>query len=352
MSLIHDALKSMDAPQNTKPAMAQASKAAGRARPAWLDAMLAFAVVLGAGILGWFVWQTQMKPKADPLPMAAAPAPAPVPAPAAAGVTPAVTETAAPATAPAMPAPAGTAEAAPATAPATATAALPADAVAPTAGTLAPAPAALPAPAVAVGAAGVAVTPSPSVAPAAAPAPAVAMESARPKPVVVVSQRSDAPAAAAPTATRPGPARQARSASRLSAAAASAPAPAPVVDDAPVELRFARFVAAMKESRTADAERELAALKERLPAGSLGLLRAQAWFDLRAGRDAAAADGYRAILERMPGDEEAAINLASIQSRQHKPEEARATLDAATRLQPDSAALRAALAQFTPAARQ
>jgi predicted Zn-dependent protease len=124
------------------------------------------------------------------------------------------------------------------------------------------------------------------------------------------------------------------------------------VDDAPVELRFARFVAAMKESRTADAERELAALKERLPAGSLGLVRAQAWFDLRAGRDAAAAEGYRTILERLPGDEEAAINLASIQSRQQKTEEARATLDAASRLQPDSAALRAALAQFTPAARQ
>ena len=146
--------------------------------------------------------------------------------------------------------------------------------------------------------------------------------------------------------------RQARGVTRSTTAAAPAVAPGPAVDDAPVELRFARFVAAMKESRTADAERELAALKERLPAGSLGLVRAQAWFDLRAGRDAAAADGYRTILERLPGDEEAAINLASIQSRQQKTEEARATLDAASRLQPDSAALRAALAQFTPAARQ
>jgi predicted Zn-dependent protease len=124
------------------------------------------------------------------------------------------------------------------------------------------------------------------------------------------------------------------------------------VDEAPIELRFARFVAAMKESRTADAEQELALLKARLPAGSLGLMRAQAWFDLRAGRDASAVDLYRAILDRMPGDEEAAINLASIQSRQNKTEDARATLDAAARLQPDSAALRAALAQFTPSARQ
>jgi len=128
--------------------------------------------------------------------------------------------------------------------------------------------------------------------------------------------------------------------------------PAPVVDDTPVELRFARFVAAMKNNQTADAERELAALKSRLPAGSLGLLRAQAWFDLRGGNDAAAAEQYRAILDRMPGDEEAAINLASIHSRRGKPEEARATLDGALRLSPDSAALRSALGQFTPNARQ
>lgn len=347
MSLIHDALKSMDAPQNSQPAMAKAPKAAVRGRPAWLDAMLAFAIVLGAGILGWFVWQTQMKPKADPLPMAAAPTPAPAPAPVV--VTPAVTETAAPGTASAMPLPAATAVAA--AVPAPATAAVPADVTATAGG--APAPVAVSTPAVAVVAAGTP-SPSPSMAPVAAPAPvaAVAMEPASPKSVVVASQRSDAATAAAPTAIRPGQTRQARSMSRSNAAAASAPASAPVVDDTPVELRFARFVAAMKESRGADAERELAALKERLPAGSLGLLRAQAWFDLRAGRDAAAADGYRAILDRMPGDEEASINLASIQSRQQKPEEARATLDASLRMQPDSAALRAALAQFTPAARQ
>lgn len=146
----------------------------------------------------------------------------------------------------------------------------------------------------------------------------------------------------------PRPARTARAAAQP----VVAPLPAPVVDETPVELRFARFVAAMKNNQTVDAERELAALKARLPAGSLGLLRAQAWFDLRAGNDAAAAEQYRAILDRMPGDEEAAINLASIHSRRARPEEARATLDAALRLSPDSAALRSALGQFTPNARQ
>lgn len=317
MSLIHDALKSMDAPQDSKPAMARASRAAVRGRSAWLDALLAFAVVLGAGILGWFVWQTQMKPKALPPPLAATPSPAPIPSPVA--VAAPVSETAAPAAVSQTPVLVASAE--PAAAP------VPAMAAAPS--ITAPAPVAL-----------------------RAPAPSVVMEPAAPKPVAVASQRNDSATPAAPAVTRLSSTRQAQGTNRTNAVAAPVTAAAPTVDDTPVELRFARFVAAMKESRTTDAERELAALNERLPAGSLGLLRAQAWFDLRAGRDAGAADGYRVILERLPGDEEAAINLASIQSRQQRPEDARATLDAALRVRPDSASLRAALAQFTPAARQ
>ncbi|PJI97098.1 hypothetical protein CLU85_1866 [Acidovorax sp. 69] len=65
MSLIHDALKSMEAPQESKPVGARAPAVMARHRPAWLDAVLAFVVVLGAGVLGWFIWQSQMKPKTD-----------------------------------------------------------------------------------------------------------------------------------------------------------------------------------------------------------------------------------------------------------------------------------------------
>lgn len=108
----------------------------------------------------------------------------------------------------------------------------------------------------------------------------------------------------------------------------------------------------MRNGQTADAERELGALKAVLPADALGLLRAQAWFDLKGGREDAAAQSYRQILDRMPGDEEAAVNLASIQARQSDQEGARTTLDTAARLNPDSAALRAALAQYTPNARK
>lgn len=310
MSLIHDALKSMDTPQESQPAVARARAVPAHGRPAWLDAMLAFVVVVGGGVLGWYLWQSQLQKKADLSPIAAAPVLAAVPANA-------------------PPLSGGAAV------------------------TSVEVPAPLHAKEIRLGDGGnvqtAVVNPQPlgpDAAPLqhAQPIPTPAPDAQTPKAVTSVS-RTEAPPAAVNA-----PARRARSSK--SAATVASVTPPPAVDDAPIELRFSRFVTAMKEARTDDAKQELAALKDRLPAGSLGLLRAQAWFDLRAGNDASAADGYRAILERMPGDEEAAINLASIKSRQQKPEEARATLDAAVRLQPDSAPLRAALAQFTPTARQ
>lgn len=333
MSLIHDALKSMDAPQGAPRVLPRAPATPARKRPAWVDAALAFVIVVGAGVAGWYVWQTQTQPRFDPnLSRSSAPKPVTaqpvVPQPLAAASAPVVDVSAPPATASIAVAGADS-SAAGTTAVSAPVAMQPAAAVHAT-----PAVPSTPVPPVAA---------APVVAAPVTPAAAVAVAATAPAGPANAT-------AAPPAAPRAVPVRQARSA-RPAAPVEPAPA-APAVDDTPVELRFARLVTAMREGRDSDAERELAALRERLPAGSLGLLRAQAWFDLRGGRDAAAASGYRAILERMPGDEEASINLASIQSRQNKPEEARATLDAALRLQPDSSALRAALGQFTPAARQ
>ncbi len=294
MSLIHDALKSMDAPQEPKPVMAHAPVALARARSAWLDAVLAFAAVLGVGMLGWYLWQNQMRPKADLTPTALS-----------------------------------------------ANVAAPQAVAPPVSGEVAPS-------AVVVARTDPVTTVPPQ------PVDALSAQQTQQLPAagateytVAADARSPVQAAPAQATPRKTPVRRVLSSKPF--APVEAPPP---VDDTPDELRFARFVTAMKDGRTDDAERELAALKARLPEGALGLVRAQAWFDLQAGRDAAAADGYRSILDRMPGDEEAAINLASIQSRLQKSEEARATLDAAARLHPDSAALRAALAQFTPTARQ
>lgn len=325
MSLIHDALKSMDAPQqDPKLVLARAPATAVRRRPAWLDAVLAFLIVVGAGVVGWLTWQSQVKPRADLTPTAIAPVNAVVPPLASPVTPPPAADVSTPVAVTTPPEPAAVMAATQATAmPMASSAPIPEPinvAMQPPAAVSPSAPAASVLPRVS--------TPAVAIEPAVSPAP---VAQATPRSVPQRAARSSRPAA--PTSVEP------------------AQVAAPVVDETPVELVFARYVTAMKEGRGADAERALGMLKERLPAGSIGLLRAQAWYDLRAGRDAAAADGYRAIIERIPSDEESAINLASIQARQQKPEEARATLDAALRLQPDSAALRAALAQFTPAAR-
>lgn len=310
MSMIHDALKSMDAeaPQPSRPGpSARAPAAERRGRPAWLDGVLAFCVVVGAGVLGWYVWQGRIHPGLSTDSGAAAvaklePQTAPAPAPATAPVPVPVPAVEAPA-----PAPEAAAEAAPGAAPATQAAPLDRPAVAPGA---------------------------PEAALGAAHGASAQQVSASHQPKTSAWHR---PAHAARHAVVP---------------AVPKALPAPKVDDTPVQVRFTRFVAAMRNGQTADAEHELGALKAALPADALGLLRAQAWFDLKGGREDAAAQSYRKILDRMPGDEEAAVNLASIQARQSDQEGARTTLDTAARLNPDSAALRAALAQYTPNARK
>lgn len=310
MSLIHDALKSMDSPRESMPIAAPARvKAHAPSRPAWLDALLAFVIVLGAGILGWFVWHHQMRPAPD--------LNAVVLAPSAVSAEP-----------PVSPAPVVPVE------PLQSSAAPLVDTGPQQDGAQA---------ATALGGSGAASVPTQT--------PPLASERAAKNATASGLVPSDARSAPTRAVPRTDIVKTARYSNPVPLGISDAVAK-PAVDETPIELRFAHFVAAMKDERISDAETELTALKGRLPAGSPGLLRAQAWFDLRAGRDAAAADSYRAILDRMPGDEEAAINLASIQARQNKTEEARATLDSAFRLQPDSAALRGALAKFTPAVRQ
>lgn len=290
MSLIHDALKSMDTPAVSVP-MASRPATTG-SRPAWWGGVFAFVSVLGAGGVGWMLWQDHLSdsiyapPQAMVQPPPVAPPPSAPPVVVAPVAVPATAET-----------------------PAAAAVTPVAVAFAPPAATQPPAPARVA-----------------ENAPPTPPAPPAMVIAA--KPVLALPRRNQAVNAVKETAHS-----------------------SPTVAETPVELLFAQFVAAMKSGQQTDAEQALVALKRQLPTGAIGLVRAQAWFDLQAGRDAAAAEGYRTILDRMPGDEEAAINLASIQSRQQQSEEARATLDAAARLQPDSTALRAALSHFTPAIR-
>jgi tetratricopeptide (TPR) repeat protein len=127
---------------------------------------------------------------------------------------------------------------------------------------------------------------------------------------------------------------------------ASIPARGAASDGMPPEQRFGQFLAAMRAANLPEAERHLAALRLQLRPDSVSLLRAEAWMATSRGEHAVARRKYQDVLERIPGDEEASINLASIEAAQKKPEVARQILAEALRVSPDSDALKAALAGF------
>jgi tetratricopeptide (TPR) repeat protein len=132
--------------------------------------------------------------------------------------------------------------------------------------------------------------------------------------------------------------------------ATMAPTPEPV-DDKPVEQRFAEFMVAMNMKDWPAAQAQLYALAKRLPPQATALLRAQGWYDLQRGELAAARQSYQLLLDRLPNDEESALNMASIYSQQGKGDAARDTLARAVQLRPDSVRLRDALRRFTPEVR-
>lgn len=306
MSLIHEALKansaqSQGAKSMSSPKPNRSADASGR--PAWFDGLLSFIVVVGLGVLGWYAWQgitgskTTVQSESAAVSSLDEQAQHRMAASASSLDSAAMLES-------------GTAADLTATDPAaqqtTASeewGATEAEAASPMSGS------------------------------------AMAPSASTSESDVLVS----APAITQTATPRPRPVRR---------AAAPAPASPPPAPEPSLESRFANFVTAIREDRTRDVQKEYAGLRARLPEGSLMLLRAQAWYELHMGRDESAADTYRRILERLPGDKEAAINLASIQARHQQTEEARATLDAAARLQPDSLELQSALSQFSQTERQ
>lgn len=129
------------------------------------------------------------------------------------------------------------------------------------------------------------------------------------------------------------------------------PAGAFIVQDKPARAgaASANAVAAMAEAfdRAAaagdlgTARRQLDNLRAALPGESLTLLRRQAWLHMYGGNDRAAAESYRALLARLPNDENAGLNLAIIEARQGRVADARALLERLRRQHPDSRGVRA-----------
>ncbi len=296
MSLIHQALRDMDPPLAADAAALapRAAPAPARGRRGPLLALVAALAVAGAGLAGWHALRT-----GRPLPAAAAPAATP----------PAVIASAV--AAPLPPAPAASAQA--------------------------PLPSASPAPAVA----------DATAAPALAPAPAHQADAApvlRPVPARASAQASTERPRASRAATPPAHPAPVQPAAARVAVPPAAPASAPAA--MPVEQRFNAFLQAMRTGDLPGAGQHLAALRRELPPGSVSLLRAEGWHALAGGDASAAARIYQDILDRLPGDEEASINLASIEARRDRAESARRILADAVRLHPESESLKAALARF------
>jgi len=307
VSLIYDALRTAgDTPAapGSQPARPRPARALPRG-----SVWLAIGVLL-AGPLGFLVARGTGRSAAvdpPPVPIAAtatpapappAPLPQPAPAPAAAQ---AVAPAAIPAPAPAAVAIATPAEASPVPASPAAPAATPPATrpTAPMAAIAAPVPAQVPVPA-----------PAPAAQPAAMPAMRIAVTSAA------------APRAERTAANREDP------------------------DPAAVRGAMAHLHAAVGDHDDQAREQAIGELQKLLPADSLTLLRARAWAAHGSGDTAQAERLYGAILQRVPDDEYASVNLALIDARRGALDQARDRLNQLAARGPHSAMVDNALAEL------
>lgn len=113
-----------------------------------------------------------------------------------------------------------------------------------------------------------------------------------------------------------------------------------------IEFAASGFTLAMEKDDLPTAKRHLVALEESLPSESLTLLRYQAWFALRSNNKDTARRLYASILDRVPNDESASLNLASLEVADHQSAQAQAVLVTALRYNPTSAMLTRALGQI------
>lgn len=201
------------------------------------------------------------------------------------------------------------------------------------------------------------------------PAPASALP---PSAVPLPSEPQAAPPAATPAASTPaarapvpqeGPAlRPVKAVARPAAAprkpvarpaavAPAAPQPEPEPEPVPVEQIHAEVMTAVAAGDLPAARARLVELALRLPSDNLALLRARAWVSARGGAPAEAMRDYQAILQRLPGDENASLNLAALEAAAGQPEAARATLSGALSRFPESERLQRALTLLDGGAR-
>lgn len=112
--------------------------------------------------------------------------------------------------------------------------------------------------------------------------------------------------------------------------------PSAVSDDL-VAQRVEAFSAAMRSDQSGDAGEALAALEDVLAPRSLTLIRMQAWFAFSRTRDHEARKLYQNILQRVPDDITAGVNIAVIDWRNQRRRAARSRISELHIRFPDSA---------------
>ncbi len=133
-------------------------------------------------------------------------------------------------------------------------------------------------------------------------------------------------------------------------AAASSPAPAsaPVSQPTPDELPalFDALNQALAGHDVDTARRQLQAIQARLPESSVARLRAEAWFAHQTDDLDGAQRLYRRLLDKLSGDEHASLNLAAIEKKRQRFDQAKDVLAKSLRQNPNSAVLRTAVDQL------
>lgn len=133
-------------------------------------------------------------------------------------------------------------------------------------------------------------------------------------------------------------------------AAASPPAPAsaPVSQPTPDELPalFDALNQALAGHDVDTARRQLQAIQARLPESSVARLRAEAWFAHQTDDLDGAQRLYRRLLDKLSGDEHASLNLAAIEKKRQRFDQAKDVLAKSLRQNPNSAVLRTAVDQL------
>lgn len=106
------------------------------------------------------------------------------------------------------------------------------------------------------------------------------------------------------------------------------------------------FLQAVNNNNLIEAGERLKVVQALTVPGSLSRMRAEAWYALKTDQRDSARKIYTEILDRVEGDEEASINLASIEVREDRHAHARQLLAAALLRNPESELLRNSLNLF------